>query len=251
MATDRIDANCDEKVLFVFDFDKTLVKENSDIWVLHCIPSLKLEEQMNELRRRFECWTDMMDYMLKVLHENGCSRDQLIEWMKRMKPFAPMESFLKKSRNYPNVDVAIVSDSNTVFIDSLLEAIGCSDTVKEVHSNPAKFSDSGRLVVTRYHSHTCRRCRHSLNMCKGTIVANILTSTQYHRVVYIGDGGNDVCPCLALTSKDTVIARKGYSLAKNLQSKSAELKAHLHVLDFESQETEAVLNSLLPVTRHN
>jgi hypothetical protein len=44
----------------------------------------------------------------------------------------------------------------------------------------------------------------------------------YRRVVFAGDGANDVCPALALGAGDVVLAREGYALAKYLAAAQQE-----------------------------
>lgn len=41
---------------------------------------------------------------------------------------------------------------------------------------------------------------------------------HYDRVLYVGDGSNDVCPALWLGPRDAVFARRGLALAKALQA---------------------------------
>ena len=234
------------KVLFAFDFDKTFLNDNTDIWILGCLPQLKLEQQLNDIRKRFECWTDLMNYMMKMLHENGCDKKMVTERMKHLEPFPAMKSFFEKCKTLPSVDIVIVSDSNTVFIETILENQGCLESVKEIHTNPGEFNEKGKLVITRYHSHTCNTCKHSLNMCKGTIIETVQSKKKYDRTVYIGDGRNDVCPCLKLTRDDHIIARRDFPLAMKLQDRTEEVRAKLHVMDFNSKDTEHLLSTLVP-----
>ena len=63
-------------------------------------------------------------------------------------------------------------------------------------------------------------------------------------IVYIGDGSNDVCPSLSLSSNDVVVARKGFPLAKHVND-SGLLKATLHVVDFNEELVETVQEILL------
>ena len=59
-------------------------------------------------------------------------------------------------------------------------------------------------------------------MCllQGAELATLLTQQQYKRVVYCGDGENDLCPVLSLGQSDLVLARKGYGLHKLLQQRA-------------------------------
>ncbi len=53
--------------LFVFDFDHSLIDDNTDTWIMGVRPELRLRERLGALRRQFTCWTDLMDHMLTDL----------------------------------------------------------------------------------------------------------------------------------------------------------------------------------------
>ena len=238
----------DDKVLFALDFDNTLVDENTDTWVLQILPHLELKDKLHEYKGKFDCWTDLMNEMLKILHDNGCGREEIIDWIKKIKPFEAMESFLKKAKDNPLVDVVIISDSNTIFISTILkQRPECLTAVDEIHTNRGVFDSTGRLHVTRYHAHSCPHCTTTPNMCKGIVLKAILGRHKYSQVVYVGDGRNDMCPCVSVLNEgDHVIARKDYPLAKKLQDPSSEpIKAALTVLDFADKSTEKVLCNLM------
>lgn len=240
-----------ERVLFAFDFDNTVVNDNTDLWILRCSPRLpKLEEHVRAIRKDFNCWTDVMAHVFQTLHKNECTQEEIVDWMKKLRPLPAFESFLQKSTSYPSLDVVIISDSNSLFIETILDEHDCSKGVQEVHTNPASFNENGCLIIKRYHAHTCDTCKKTPNLCKGSVLDHVISRGSYNRVVYVGDGHNDVCPSMKLTTADTVIARKGYALAKQLQHLSAgSLKPKLHVVDFTKQEEmQSVLESLLPTT---
>ena len=234
------------RVLFAFDFDRTLIDENSDAWILRCVPELQLQERVKDLRREFSCWLDMMHHVMKLIHESGCGKERILDWMKKLSLIGGMGNVLCQIRDHPLAEAIIASDANTVFISTVLEANGCLDCVKEIHSNPARFEQSEQLMLSRYHSHTCVRCAKNVNMCKGTIMRDVIAKGEYSQVIYIGDGTNDLCPSLQLSSNDHVVAREGRSLAKHLRKMSAEVKPQIHVVDFASQDTESLLISFLP-----
>ena len=65
----------------------------------------------------------------------------------------------------------------------------------------------------------------------GQVVENHIKERQsqgvkYSRICYVGDGGNDYCPALRLSSKDYVFARANYALERRL-SYSSEVKANV------------------------
>mmetsp|Transcript_12348 Transcript_12348/g.22313 ORF Transcript_12348/g.22313 Transcript_12348/m.22313 type:complete len:88 (+) Transcript_12348:626-889(+) len=58
------------------------------------------------------------------------------------------------------------------------------------------------------------RCR-----CKGKVLDEILmTFERRPKVVYVGDGFNDLCPSLRLKKNELICARQGFSLARHLKS---------------------------------
>ncbi|KAK9836188.1 hypothetical protein WJX81_007747 [Elliptochloris bilobata] len=74
-----------------------------------------------------------------------------------------------------------------------------------------------RLAVRPRHdegaagSHGCPLC--PANLCKGQELEALRRRAAYSRVVYAGDGANDLCPALILSAGDAVLARKGHALA--------------------------------------
>lgn len=56
-------------------------------------------------------------------------------------------------------------------------------------------------------------------MCKRAILQQHQQQTQQHydRIVYVGDGSNDLCPAQALRPSDIVFIRQGYALDNLMQ----------------------------------
>ena len=46
-------------------------------------------------------------------------------------------------------------------------------------------------------------------------------ATPYQRIVYCGDGANDLCPALSLTPSDVVLARAGHALARMIAERAS------------------------------
>lgn len=123
------------------------------------------------------------------------------------------------SQHKSSVGCIVISDANSVFIDWILGAAGLQAAVDQVFTNPAAVSDRGYLEVRCHHSHTCSRC--PANLCKKTVLEQYLLEqseggVEYERIIYVGDGGNDLCPASCLQGRDVVMPRKGYALEKLL-----------------------------------
>ena len=101
-------------------------------------------------------------------------------------------------------------------------------------TNPAHFDSDGQLTIERFHEQNW--CQLSArNLCKGHILKEYITKracdgVHFDRVNYVGDGSNDLCPSLRLTSRDRVFPRAGYPLHKLIPARvdSGELVAEVY-----------------------
>ncbi|CAL1602784.1 unnamed protein product [Knipowitschia caucasica] len=123
------------------------------------------------------------------------------------------------SKHKDSVDCIVVSDSNTLFIEWILEAAGLRAAVDHVFSNPAHINNRGYMEVRSHHSHSCSKC--PVNMCKQEVLQLYLSEqsqrgVEYKKVFYVGDGGNDLCPTACLKDQDVVMPRRGFTLEKQL-----------------------------------
>jgi hypothetical protein len=91
---------------------------------------------------------------------------------------------------------------------------------------------SHRLVVAPRHNaaasgpHACPLC--PANLCKGAELAALRAAAapgRAHKVVYCGDGANDLCPALRLGPNDVLLARAGHSLERLVAERSAAAAA--------------------------
>lgn len=126
------------------------------------------------------------------------------------------------------VDCIVISDSNTIFIEWILQASGLQAAVNQVFSNPARITDLGYMEVQPHHSHDCERC--PVNLCKKKVLELYLSEqsdggVEYQRIFYVGDGGNDFCPTSCLRGHDVAMPRKGYTLEKLLAKLNGPLRA--------------------------
>ncbi|PSC70630.1 CTD small phosphatase [Micractinium conductrix] len=79
-----------------------------------------------------------------------------------------------------------------------------------------------RCVVEPRHGgapHGCPLC--PSNLCKGRELAALRAAAPGQRVIYAGDGANDLCPSLSLGPDDVVLARAGFSLERLLGERAA------------------------------
>ncbi|XP_034427767.1 pyridoxal phosphate phosphatase PHOSPHO2 [Hippoglossus hippoglossus] len=213
------------KTLMVFDFDHTVVDDNSDTWVVRCLPDQTLPDSVKNSYRKGH-WTEFMGRVMNYIGDQEVSPDRVRSVMETIPFTAGMTDLLTFiSQNKSTIDCIVISDSNTMFIDWILHAAGLQVAVDQVFTNPAKFNELGYLEVQCYHSHDCDRC--PVNLCKRKVLELYLSErsdgdVEYQHIFYVGDGGNDFCPTSCLRRHDVVMPRKGYTLEKLLAKREGQ-----------------------------
>ncbi|KAK5935868.1 hypothetical protein CgunFtcFv8_021185 [Champsocephalus gunnari] len=207
------------KTLMVFDFDHTVVDDNSDTWVIRSLPSQTLPDSVKKSYRKGH-WTEFMGKVMKYIGEQEVSPDSIRSVMETIPFTAGMKDLLTFiSEHKSTIDCIVISDSNSLFIDWIIQASGFHAAIDQVYTNPAKFNELGYMEVQNYHSHDCDQC--SVNLCKKKVLEVYLSEqsdrgVEYEQVFYSGDGRNDFCPTSCLRGSDFVMPRKGYTLEKLL-----------------------------------
>ena len=205
-------------LLAVFDFDHTLVDGNTDTWIT------KLYEDVKHLQsNKGICWTDKMAEVFRKLHEKSITKLDFEQCLESL-PFTDGMKELLTFIATQDIPCIIISDSNSYFIKYLMEFNDVIHCVKEIHTNPANWTDSQLLTIQYYHTHNCSQC--PVNMCKGDILKSYIKNTESagKTIMYVGDGRNDYCPTLQMKTSDYVFAREGYSLLKLLKQNAQTQK---------------------------
>ncbi|XP_043853940.1 pyridoxal phosphate phosphatase PHOSPHO2 [Dromiciops gliroides] len=205
------------KFLLIFDFDHTIIDDNSDTWIVKCAPEKNLP---NELKDSYEKgkWNEYMGRVFKYLGDKGIREYEMKRTMTEI-PFTEgmieLINFVGKNKDI--FDCIIISDSNTIFIDWILGAAKIRDVFDEVFTNPAAFNENGYLTLEGVHVHHCDKC--PKNLCKRKILVEFIDKqlqkgVKYTQIIYLGDGENDFCPITYLKKNDVSMPRKGFSLHK-------------------------------------
>ncbi|XP_061665485.1 probable phosphatase phospho1 [Syngnathoides biaculeatus] len=217
------------RFLVLFDFDETLVNENSDDAVLQALPDQRLPDWLKSSYREGH-YNEHMQQILAYMAERGVSRDAIRSALEAIPPAPGALALLNFLQNHQrDFELAVVSDANMYFIDTWLKHAGVRHLFRRIFTNPASFDASDRLVLLPFHAHSCPRCPD--NMCKRVILGEYLALRQkelgapFQQVFYVGDGANDVCPSLALGPRDTVFPRKDFPMHRLLKSEGTQFKA--------------------------
>lgn len=212
------------KILVAFDFDDTIIDDNSDLYILKLAP--KLPQEIKDLYDG-DSWTRYMAAIFKYLHKTGVTEEAQGSCMEEIQ-FTDGMIELLQYLNQDRFQVIIISDSNSFFINKILSHAKLSPIVHTVYTNPAWFDKDGCLQIEYYHHQDW--CNLSTkNLCKGDILTTHIKSQlregiSLSHVVYVGDGTNDLCPVLKLNSNDLACPRRDYRLWKKLKPGSKSEK---------------------------
>ncbi|XP_059485496.1 probable phosphatase phospho2 [Neocloeon triangulifer] len=238
------------RLLMAFDFDHTIINDNSDIVVRNMLGS-PIPEEVAKLYRT-DGWTAYMQSIFKLLNTDGFSPLQLQSAIKQI-PYTPgMDALLEGLHQRGDAEVIIISDSNSVFIRDWLEHASVDHIVNKTFTNPAHFDDEGLLNIKMYHEQDW--CTLSTkNLCKGHILQSYVNErakegVKFDCIGYVGDGNNDLCPCLKLSQVDLAFPRKDYSLAKMISKEDFQhkIEAGVHIWESGHEILEVIRKHLPP-----
>lgn len=211
--------------MIAFDFDHTIVDDNSDTWVIRSTPDQCLPDWLKQSYQKGR-WTEYMARVLTYIGDQSVHPDHMRAVMESI-PFTEgmIELLTFVSDNKKDLDCIIVSDSNTLFIEWILHASGMQSAVDDVFTNPASIDARGYMSLWCFHAHECQQC--PVNLCKRKVLNDFKENqakagVHYERICYIGDGGNDFCPINDLKEGDIAMPRKGFTLEKLLCKASSE-----------------------------
>lgn len=149
---------------------------------------------------------------------------------------------LMDNERFQNVEIIIVSDANEFGIREIVQRmVGPEhlDAIVPMVTNRAVITEQDCLQVLPFQwQRNCEIC--PPNLCKGQALEDYTSTASSHfsRIVYIGDGKNDVCPAsrlivyifsplivsgkfvflsCRLSGSDIILARKGYKLHQTLE----------------------------------
>ncbi|KAG8244289.1 Phospho-2-dehydro-3-deoxyheptonate aldolase AroG [Homalodisca vitripennis] len=214
------------RLLVAFDFDHTMVEENSDIVARKLIHVDLIPEKVRRLYQT-SGWTQYMAEVFKLLYKNKVKKEMILGAMHNLTPTPNMQELLKWLK-VEGHETIIISDSNSVFIEEWLQHKNLQECVKHVFTNPASFDEKGLLSIQPYQDQNW--CDLSTrNLCKGYILETYLKERQtegesFDAVVYVGDGQNDLCPALKLKENDFVFPRAGFQLENSLKDSTFQGK---------------------------
>ena len=225
------------KVLFVWDFDYTVVNCNSDEYVpAQFLGHDATSDGFRDLIRKngtdndavdldwHKCVEIMVGRAMNDEGGGGATPDDILAAAARM-PFLDQVqlAITEISEKGEQTGQMILSDGNTLFIQAFLQANdmekcfdeGIMNNIGEFVTSREEEGGKPALKVThqsaKYGGHNCPRCARSPNLCKTQALRDKLSQMEEvpAKIVYVGDGANDACPALSLLREGDVLLARG------------------------------------------
>ncbi|XP_026496064.1 pyridoxal phosphate phosphatase PHOSPHO2-like [Vanessa tameamea] len=226
--------------LAVFDFDRTIVDDDSDATIIN---RLREKKPPPEWEAGNHDWTPYMSDVFEHAYSAGLHPSDILDSIASMRPnpgIIELISTLAKE----GWDVLVLTDANSVFVNHWLKVHGLQEAVTAVVTNRAFWKQDRLYIEPCMRQTTCPRC--PSNLCKSIALAQWCSSRDYRRYVYSGDGRNDYCPATNLPAEAIVFPRKGYPMydliKKTLSSPNPQIKAKVVPWD----DAFTILEELFP-----
>lgn len=230
-----------QDILVVFDFDWSLINENSDTYVIEKFaPELE-----NYLRRLYDDenggfkgqWTKLMDHTVnKIMEEKDVTLDQLDDCLTKIPIFEEVKQAITLAHN-KGATLSVLSDANEHYISVILHHHDLlnrfsrivANYAEEKRASPGQGQTEG-LRIRPYQSqtnpHQCTLC--PTNLCKGLVLERWRRElSKVRRVVYVGDGKGDFCPACRLEPSDLVLCRRDWPLHRLMKRSPEAVQAEV------------------------
>ena len=216
--------NFDSKILLIFDFDETIVDQDSEYEVAK--NTLTYEEYQKIVEMDKIDYYDTFNLFFKLLKERGFTLQDYHKNLEKLELSPKMKElfeYLKKNKS--KYEMIILSGDIEYSIKYVLKYHGYLDLFDDFICNTCEIQNdnSERLIyVPRdQFNHDCNLCISS--QCKGLELKKFLEKKKkkYEKIIFVCDGGNDFCPAKKLFQKnDIIFPRVGHGLCKKLFEKN-------------------------------
>ena len=217
-----------EKTLLLFDFDKTIIKNDViHTLTLHFIP--ELYHKMNGFLYKVNPWIPFNNEIFTEMKKNNVTIEKLKEQMGKFElspNFNELFTFIKNNKE--KFDVNILSAGNKYCISNILEQKKLLSIFNNIYADDGEENEENLVKVSSIGFLNCNYCNPAL--CK-SLVFDKYFKEKYKKVIFICDGYNDFCLSKKLTQKDLILVKKDHSLYNILYEKNGlkDIKCRINI----------------------
>ncbi|KAI9215852.1 phosphatase phospho-type [Blastocladiella britannica] len=219
-----------QSTVVVFDFDWTLIDADSDELCVRAVGGDAAVESLRDRYARGGVWCELVAAEIATAFETHDLTLATLAAILKSAPMHPQTLALLRDLRDRGCTVVVLSDANTYFIETILAAYGVRDCVHTIITNPSSLMRTASLrevlavapLQGAHDPHTCPRACPS-NLCKSAMLQRWLAKGPSQesvrlmsRVLYVGDGTNDLCPMASPGLVDVGFVRHGKSLYRRM-----------------------------------
>ena len=213
--------NSKKKFLLIFDFDETIIDQDSEEEILKNIFSKKeFDKIITELGNLD--FFDGFNYYFKRMKQLGITLKDLNSNLEKIQLSPKMKELFDYLRKNKSKYVMIICSSTVDYeIKHILKYNGFLDLFDDFICTKAiiqnEKSESLLFVPKNQFPNSCNIC--SVNQCKGLELKKYLENNKnnFEKILFVCDGSNDYCPSKNTLKKgDIVFPRIGHRLYKKL-----------------------------------
>ena len=209
-----------EKILLIFDFDETIVDQDS---IYEQAKMTLSDEDYKKIIKIDEFdYYDAFNYFFKKEKEKGLNLENINKNLEKLSLSPKMpELFDYIRQNKSKYDLLLLSGDIDYVIKYILKYHNFLDLFTHIICNKAEIqegnSDKIIYVPRNQFPHNCSLCIES--QCKGLELEKFLKNKKYKKIFFVCDGGNDYCPAKKIMKNgDIVFPRYGHRFLERIKN---------------------------------
>ena len=211
----------EKKYLLAFDFDETIIEQDSEEEILKCAFSQKELDEINQALTKIDFF-EGFNYYFKKMKQNKMTLKDFNTILDKIQLSPKMKELFDYLReNKSKYEIIICSNAVDYEIKYVLQHNGFLDLFDGFICTKGKFqnekSEPLLFVEKNQFPHSCNIC--SSFQCKGFEIKKYIekSKNKFEKILFVCDGSNDFCPSKNTLKKgDIVFPRFEHNLYNKL-----------------------------------
>ena len=233
-----------KKILLIFDFDETIVDQDS---IYEQAKMTLSEEDYKKIIEIDEFdYYEAFNYFFKKEKDIGLTLQDINSNLEKISLSPKIQELFDYIRqNKSKYDLLLLSGDIDYVIKYILQYHNFLNLFSYMICNKAEIQDnnSERIIYVPRNQfpHECNLCIES--QCKGLELEKFLKDKKYEKIIFVCDGGNDYCPAKKLMKKgDIVFPREGHKFLKRIKNENLEKDLKCQIIPWKTGED--IINKL-------
>ena len=233
-----------KKILLIFDFDETIIDQDS----MYEQAKMTLSEE--DYKKIIEIdefdYYEAFNYFFKKEKDIGLTLQDINSNLEKISLSPKIQELFDYIRqNKSKYDLLLLSGDIDYVIKYILQYHNFLNLFSYMICNKAEIQDnnSERIIYVPRNQfpHECNLCIES--QCKGLELEKFLKDKKYEKIIFVCDGGNDYCPAKKLMKKgDIVFPREGHKFLKRIKNENLENDLKCQIIPWKTGED--IINKL-------